>query len=107
MTDRLYTVDEKIAELEGLIVDFRWARSEDAVPENRTYRILKQIVKELRSTQTAKPNAALAELTEAISAARESKGKLGYPIEALQALAWAVIEHWGAIRAALEGSQHD
>ena len=104
MPDRTYSASEKLAEIEGLIEDFRWARSL-AVRENQTYRILKQIAKELRAAQGLVPNEALASLMLTVDAAKRAKTTRGIPISELEMVAWSTIENWPAIKLALEGSK--
>lgn len=102
MSDQIYTTTERLIEIECLIEYFRWARSAEESQSNRTYRILVQMAKELRRSQDAKPSLALADLAKKITAADASKTRLGHSIGALQEIAWATIEHWPAIKSALE-----
>lgn len=102
MPDRLYTNSEKLYVVESLLQEFRPFRSDPAAPENQTYRVLKQIAKEIRIADAAVHQRALVVLSEKMAHAEEGKNRFGHSIVELQTLAWALMEHWPEVKRALE-----
>ena len=103
MPDRIYSIDGKIQIVERIIENLRWARAEPDTPEHDQYTVMKTIAKDLRQSRRANPSVALAALTEAVTNAEKSKSRIGgHPINSLQEVAWALMEHWPEVKRALE-----
>jgi hypothetical protein len=94
---------EVLAEVEELIEDFRWARSDEKATENKTWRALKQLAGDIRSRQPVAVHdaqRALERRLEAVASAR-TRGP-----EALAGAAAGLAEElagrWPAILQALQ-----
>lgn len=100
------TYAQKLAVVEGLIEDFRWARPEDAkidFPEDHeTYHALKEIAVDIRASAARAGCPVLRDLSVAVGGAHASKTKLGYATGSLVAIGQYVIGKWPVIRRALE-----
>lgn len=100
------TYAQKLAVVEGLIEDFRWARPEDAkvdYPEDHeTYHALKEIASDIRAAAEHASCPVLRDLSVAIGGAHASKTKFGYATGSLVAIGQYVIGRWPVIRRALE-----
>lgn len=96
---------EQLAVVERFIEEFRWARCEVGAPQERTYRALKLIAKDLRARlPEAAPEAAQA-LQRKIDAAGRAKDP-ARRVSALRAVAEELVGRWPTVRRALELAQH-
>jgi hypothetical protein len=103
MSDRIFTTEEKLAEVEQLVENFRWSRRYPEDPEYQTYLVLKAIAEDLRAPLPATQNKALEVVGFVVNAAMRSKAQLGYlEVGHQQAIADRVMKYWGTIRSALE-----
>lgn len=94
--------DDKLAAVERLIEDFRWARKDPAVPEHATYLALKAIATDLRAPKVEAKGRALQSLGFQVDAARAFKARIGYvEVGHMQAMAEALMAHWPAVKKAL------
>lgn len=95
----MLTIQEKLAVIEHLIEDFRWARSDPAVPEHSTYHTLKAIAADHRARLYGTPSAVEVLLERRVRAA----GLTGAPRHgALIGLAQDVLAHWPSVKQGLE-----
>lgn len=105
---RAVTPAEKLAIVEALIEAHRWARSDPAVPEHRTWEALKAIAADLRADEPRVASKALETLDYRIDRARQQKARLGYyEIGHLQGIAEELIGRWPVVRKALERYQQE
>jgi hypothetical protein len=103
MTVQDCSVEEKLAAVERLIVDLRWARNDPALPEHKTLAALKAIALDLRGQHAGAPRRTLDALTFQINSAARSKARVGHvEIGHLQAVAECLTAHWSVVRQALE-----
>ena len=102
MRDPRLTLAEALAEVEGLIEDFRWARGNPPLPEERTYRALKQIATDLRGRDPDAIPIAARELQRRVDAAIRSKTEHGYDANTLRTLGEELIGRWSTVQQALE-----
>jgi hypothetical protein len=105
MAERIFSIPQKLQAVERLIEEFRWARDDYSVPENRTYFVLKAIADDLRGRLPGAPGEALRGLEEIINAAKQTKIRNGYEIGHLRRIAEYVIGCWPTLRQALEKFQ--
>ena len=97
------TPEVKLATVERLIEDFRWARSDPMVPEHQTYNALKALAVELRAQSPRASNKALQVLSMPIEHAQRFKACMGYiDMGHHQAISEALIGQWPVVRRALE-----
>src|SRR5258708_7672517 len=73
-----FTTAEKLAVVEHLIEDFRWARKDPAVPEHHTHAVLCAIAVDLRARLPDSAGEDLAALERRLDAVTASKTALGY-----------------------------
>lgn len=96
-----YGLPERLAEVEALILDFRWARNSPQVPEHATYCVLKLIAADLRGRFPGTASAVLRALEAKIVRADAAKTSLGYDAGHLRAIAETLIGRWPVVRLAL------
>jgi len=96
---------ELLREIEALIEDFRWARSDSALPEHKTWLALKQIAGDIRGRQ---PLAAVDAIT-ALEKRIESVGRIALSgndhdafRRAMAGLGEELRGRWPTVRQALE-----
>ena len=97
---------EQLAEVEALIEVFRWARNSPEEAEERTYRALKLIAKDLRARLPAAAPEAAQALQRRIDALQRSRTAHGYDVRALRGVAEELVGRWPAVRRALELAQN-
>lgn len=96
-----FTTAEKLAQIEGLIINHRWARADPMVPENRTYEVLKTIAADLRGRLDSAPGEAEHALERRIVAIRMARSRRAPTNGALVGLAEELIGRWPVVRQAL------
>ena len=101
--NRKFSLDDKLATIEVLIVDFRWARDDPLVPEFCTYWTLKALADDVRGRQRHPRFSVLDELQSAIDAANANMTRvMGYEMGRLRLIAERLIGRWPTVRQALE-----
>jgi len=96
-----FDVGEQLLEVERLIEEFRWARSQEGTSEERTYRVLKAIARDLRGRlngATSVASRALGSRLEAVRLARDPESRA----RALRGVGEELVGRWPAVRIALE-----
>lgn len=101
------TLEDRIAAVERVIEDFRWARNEPGCVEHRTYAAMKEIAADLRGRRPLTASVAVSALQRRIDAANASKDERGYQIGHLCGVAEELIGRWAAVRYALERAAAD
>jgi hypothetical protein len=97
MTLRMFTAEQQIAELEGLLRDLRTGRRPTVSVE-----VLKSVVSDIQGRFPEEPGDALRELRRLLADAAASRTDLGWSAGSLQAIAQQVIGRWPTIRQCLE-----
>ncbi len=97
MTLRLFTAEQQIEELEGLIRDVRLGRR-PAVSVD----VVKSVISDIQARHPEEPGDALRGLRRLLADAAASRTNLGWSAGSMQAIAQYVIGHWPTIRQALE-----
>ena len=88
------TTAQKLAAVERLITDLRWARGSQA-PEAETYDALLAIAVDLRAGTPAEMGRVLRAMTDQINRARKGKTRLGfYDVGHMQNLCEAICGRW-------------
>lgn len=99
----MISTEDKIAAVERLITDLRWARYDPAVPEHATFLALKEIARDLRGRTPGAPSKALLALQRRLANAAASKTKgNGFDRGALAGIGEETIARWPCIRQSLE-----
>lgn len=97
--------EDKLAAVERLIVDFRWARSAGPTGlselENQTYRALKEIAAEMRAAKPSVPGETVSLLQREVTRAVASKTHLGFNAGNLVAIGQLVVGRWREVGRAL------
>lgn len=93
--------EENLRQLEGLILHFRYARSQPGIEEHKTYLALKAAAEDLRGRQPARVADVYSQLRDAIKGAHETKSALGYETGHLRRVAEIAIGAWSTIGPAL------
>lgn len=96
-----FTLAEKIAVLDNLIEEFRWARSKPEIPEHVTYSTLKAISADMRARLGSAPSVAEHEIGRRITAVRQAKTINGNLTGAIMALGQEVHARWPLVQQAL------
>lgn len=94
--------EENLRQLEGLILHFRYARSQPAIEEHKTYLALKAAAEDLRGRQRERIGEVGENLRDALDAAQRTKSALGYETGHLRRIAEIVIGAWPTIGQALD-----
>lgn len=102
-------LDQKIATVERLLDDFRWARSSPNTAEHATYRTLKDIARDLKARL---PNSAAearheigARIAKLVRTKTPEDDGQPYDVPQLIGLASLVIARWPVIEHALETTE--
>lgn len=95
------TLNEKIAVLDRLIEEFRWARPQPQTEEFQTYETLKEIARDLRARIDGMPSLVEHELEKRITSVKSSKTSMGYPTTRMVGLAQELIGRWPTVKQAL------
>lgn len=100
------TLSEKIAVVDHLIEDFRWARSRPDVPEHGTYNTLKALADDLRGRFHTAPSVALIEIERRMTAVKNRPvGSGADRVNAQIGVAEELTCRWPTVRQALENMQ--
>lgn len=98
----MFTIEEKLAGVEGLLETLRWARSQPGTPEHQTRELLKAIARDLRAQLPGAPLRTMTSLEYRVRNACRQKARLGYiEISALQGIGEEVVGQWPLLRLAL------
>ena len=100
--NRKFSLDDKLATIEVLIVDFRWARDDPLVPEFCTYWTLKALADDVRGRQRHARFKVIEDLQGAIDAANASKTRAGFTHGHLRSVAERLMGAWSTVLQALE-----
>ena len=92
------SIEEQIAEVEGLVENFRWARAVSDVPENKTYLTLKALASDLRARLPGKAEQTRRELGRRIADAVRAE----HARDAVAGVGEALIGAWPIVEQALE-----
>lgn len=92
---------EKLAAVERLIEEFRWARNDPLNAEHATFITLKAIAADLRAQEPEAKSTALRELERRIEAVNNAKAH-GYIGGAMIGVGEELIGRWPVVRLALE-----
>jgi len=100
----MVTTQEKLAAVERLLDDLRWARGKRDTTEAQTYEALAAIATDLRAGTPKEAGRVLAAFTDQVQRARRGKVRLGfYDVGNAQTICEAVCGRWfPTIRKALE-----
>lgn len=98
MTAHTFTTQEKIAEIERLIMEAK-RHAGAASP------VLAAIAQDLRARANGYPNVALTDVERRVNAVVRSKTITGYSPAKLHELGEGVVVHWPAVKQALEQFQ--
>lgn len=94
----MITLQDKLAAVERLIEDLRWAREKPDALERETFLALKEIAKDIRARMDGVPQAAVFELESRVNAIRNH----GSSTPRMHQLAAEFISRWPVIKQALE-----
>jgi hypothetical protein len=97
MTLRMFTAEQKIAELEGLIRDVRLGRRPTVSLD-----VVKSVIEDIQGRFPEEPGDTLRQLQRLLADAAASRTALGWSMGSLQAIAQYVIGRWPTIRQCLE-----
>ena len=97
MTLRMFTAEQQIAELEGLIRDVRIGRRPTVSMD-----VVKSVIADIQGRHPEEPGAALLNLRRLLADAAASRTDLGWSAGSMRAIAEHVIGHWPTIRQSLE-----
>jgi hypothetical protein len=97
MTLRMFTAEQQVSELEGLLRDLRLGRRPTVSVE-----VLKSVVSDIQARFPEEPGDALRDLQRLLADAAASRTALGWSAGSMQAIAQNVIGRWPTIRQALE-----
>jgi hypothetical protein len=92
------TLTEQLTEVEGLLEDFRWSRSDDKIPEHKTFLALKALALDLRARLPGKAEQTRRELGRRIADAVRAE----HAREAVAGVGEALIGAWPLVEQALE-----
>jgi hypothetical protein len=97
------TTDQKIAAVDRLLDDLRWARGQDVL-EAATFDALVEIAKELRAETPAEAGRVLLAMTDQVDRARQGRARLGfYDVGNAQTICEALCGRWWpTVRKAME-----
>jgi len=95
MTLHVFTTQEKLAEVERLIMESKRLTGADAA-------VLKAIAQDLRGRANGSPSVALYDVQRRVDAVARSKSSTGYDKAKLHELGEGVAVHWSTIKQALE-----
>jgi hypothetical protein len=95
-----YGASDKLAVIQRLIEDFRWARSDPAVPEHKTYKLLKLIAVDMQAARRGSGGRVLSALKNRRQRIKSRPGADGAPD--VTQLGQEVLAHWPVIERALQ-----
>jgi hypothetical protein len=97
MTLRMFTAEQQVEELEGLLRDLRLGRRPRVSAE-----VVKSVVSDIQARFPEEPGDALRQLQRLLADAAASRTASGWSDGAMRAIAQYVIGHWPTVRQALE-----
>jgi hypothetical protein len=98
---------ELLIQVESLVEDFRWARSDPGVPEHKSWQALKQVATDIRQRQAiaiSDTHKALERRIVSVDRAKERNGGVRAREDAVKGLGEELWSRWPAVRHALERS---
>jgi hypothetical protein len=102
MSLHTFRLEEKLGEVEKMIVEARQSRGKPGSAGYRRYMVLKAIAADLRARLDLPRSLSLGELERCVDRIKQSRTGIGYENGALVAAANTLINRWPFVRQALE-----
>lgn len=99
---KTFDLEDKLSEVEKLIISARKSRGEVGSAGYRRYMVLKAIADDIRARMDRPRSLSLGELERCIQKVKDSQNPSGYQSGPLMNTANTLINHWPFVRQALE-----